>query len=411
MTQRIDVAGVRTRVIDPHLGSGGQGKAMLVELEDLPGTRMVLKELPAKPETLARIKWLCDLNLAGLTPAFAAPIVCEDTGKGTILHLAPLADGVAQDEDIGRALPHNLQICLELVCLLQLLEEHGLAHGDLAPSNLFIGADGSVYLIDFDGFLPFDQTVPPPDTIGQRPMLAPEQRDGSHQAPTKESGYYQAAMMLSLICRGHYVTDGLPSEPNAVDHVLCQGGWPEHIRPLDPGEPPVEVLGDELVALFDRAFSLNPADRPNYDEWRRALTRALHNCWIHECGEAFVADPHTSACPGCGHAITLPQTSKHLKIQILPNGPKFGVEMKDQVPIVLGRSTMTGLAPTVSGRHLEILPFKGKLLLRHVGTNPTLIQQNGQWYQLKEAWIEETDLAGKIKLQLADQHIRLVSGS
>lgn len=70
-----------------------------------------------------------------------------------------------------------------------------------------------------------------------------------------------------------------------------------------------------------------------------------------------------------------------------------------------------GLPPTVSGRHLEILPFKGKLLLRHVGTNPTLIQQQGQWYQLKEAWIEEADLAGKIELQLADQHIMLISGS
>ena len=43
MTLRIDVGGVRTRVVDPDLGSGGQGKAMLVELEDLPGTRMVLK--------------------------------------------------------------------------------------------------------------------------------------------------------------------------------------------------------------------------------------------------------------------------------------------------------------------------------------------------------------------------------
>jgi len=411
MTQRIDIAGIRTRVIDPQFGAGGQGQAMLVELEDQPGTRMVIKELPANSATLARLKWLCQQNLSQLTAAFAAPIVCEDTGNGAILHLAPLADGVAQDEDIGRALPHNLQICLELVCLLQLLEENGLAHGDLAPSNLFIGADGSVSLIDFDGFLPFDLQVPPPDTIGQRPMLAPEQRNGSHPAPTRESCYYQAAMMMSMVARGHYVTDGMPSEPAAVDQVLCNGGWPEHIRPLDPGEPPVVVLGDELVALFDRAFSLNPSDRPNYDEWRRALTRALHNCWVHDCGDAFVADANTLACPGCGAAITISKATRELKIQLLPGGPRFGVELKDRTPIVLGRSTMPGLPSTVSSRHLEILPFNGKLLLRHVGSNPTLIEQNGQWYQLNEIWLDQANLKGAVQLQLADQKLALVSGT
>ena len=410
MTMRIDVGGIRTRVIDENLGAGGQGRAMLVELEDLPGRQMVLKELPLKPETEARLVWLCGKNLAQLSPAFAAPIICEATGKGTLLSLSPLAPGLPQDEDPARALPHNLQICLELVCLLQVLEENGLSHGDIAPSNLFIDTDGSVYLIDFDGYLTDDPQMPPPDTIGQRPMLAPEQRDGSHSAPTRESGYYQVGMMLSMILRGHYPTDGLPSEPAAVDQLLCQGDWPEHIRPLDPGEPSVEVLGSELVALFDRAFSLNPADRPNYNEWRRALTSALHNCWVHDCGEAFIADAGTTSCLGCGAAIALPKTTRELKIQMLPNGPRYGVELKDRVPIILGRSTMPGLPPTVSARHLEFLPFQGKLLLRHVGSNPSLIQQGGQWYQLTEAWIDLSDVSGLVKLQLAQQRLNLIGG-
>lgn len=190
-----------------------------------------------------------------------------------------------------------------------------------------------------------------------------------------------------------------------------RGGWPEHLRPLDPDEAPIDVLGDELIALFDRAFSLNPADRPNYDEWRRALMRALHNCWIHDCGAAFVADATTTACPECGVSIRIPNGKKELKIQLLPTGARFGVVIKDQNPIILGRSTMTGLPPTVSGRHLEILPFKGKLFLRHVGTNPTLIQQGGQWYQLQEIWIDEPGPNVPIELQLADQRLNIVGGS
>lgn len=81
-----------------------------------------------------------------------------------------------------------------------------------------------------------------------------------------------------------------------------------------------------------------------------------------------------------------------LKIQILPNGPRLGGELKDHHPIILGRETMPGLPPAVSGRHIEILPYKDKLLLRHVGSNPTLIQKGRKWYQLKETWLTTAEL-------------------
>ncbi len=186
-------------------------------------------------------------------------------------------------------------------------------------------------------------------------MLAPEQRDGTQQAPTRESGYFQAAMMMSMILTGRYPTEGMPSEPSAVDQVICQGRWPEHDRPVCPDDLPIEALGFELMALFDRAFSLNPADRPGPDDWRRVLTRALHNCWIHDCGEAFVADATTVACPGCNAAISLPKVSRQLKLQVLPSGPRYGIELVNQKPIVLGRTTMPGLPPTVGAQDAPLM--------------------------------------------------------
>jgi hypothetical protein len=63
---------------------------------------------------------------------------------------------------------------------------------------------------------------------------------------------------------------------------------------------------------------------------------------------------------------------------------------------------MPGLPPTVSGRHLEILPFKNKLLLRHVGSNPTLVEQSGAWFQLRETWISEQSLVQGLNVYLAD---------
>ncbi len=193
-----------------------------------------------------------------------------------------------------------------------------------------------------------------------------------------------------------------------MDKLICQGHWPEHDRIPDPDDLPIKALGAELVALFDRAFSLDPTDRPSLDEWRRALTKAAHNCWIHDCGEAFVSEPSTNACPGCGVSVAIPQSTRQLKIQVLPNGPRYGVEIKDRTPILLGRTTMPGLPSTVSGRHLEILPFQGKLLLRHVGSNPTLIEQAGQWFQLYECWIDATDIAiAPISVVLADTPINI----
>lgn len=411
MAKTIEVDGVATVIEQANFGQGGQGQVHLVHLKSDPDKKMALKEMRGSTRALVRTKYLCQRNLGALSPAFAGPIVCEDVGDGRILHLAPFAEGSDLDDYPPRALPQNLEICLEYVSLLQLLAENGFVHGDLGKGNVRLAPDGSVTLIDFDGFLADDPTVPPPDTIGQFPMLAPEQRDGSHEQPTRESGYFAMAVFMSTVATGRYPTEGLANEPTEVDHYMSQGHWPEHDRIPEVDDLPISTLGQELVDLFDLAFSLDPKARPGPDVWRRALVRALHNCWVHDCGQCFVADHSIQSCPGCGAQITIPSTTGQLKIQLLPTGPRYGVELKDRVAIVLGRSTIPGLPPTVSSRHLEILPFGGKLLLRHVGSNPTLIRQHGQWYRLQESWLDEPGPNAPIELQLADQRLNIVSGA
>ena len=140
------------------------------------------------------------------------------------------------------------------------------------------------------------------------------------------------------------------------------------------------------------------------------MLRALQDCWIHDCGSAFVAEADTKTCPGCGAAVAISSTSTQLKIQILPNGPRFGTLLKEGQPIILGRKTMAGLPPTVSARHLEILPMKGKLLLRHVGSNPTLIEQNGQLYRLEDVWLDHSALQAGLRMMLAEVELELLTG-
>jgi len=109
---------------------------------------------------------------------------------------------------------------------------------------------------------------------------------------------------------------------------------------------------------------------------------------------------------GCGNLVTIPITVRKLKIQLLPTGPRYGVDLVDHQPILLGRDTTPNLPNTVSGCQLELTPFEGKLLLRHLDGNPALIQKDATWYSLNEYWMPISDLAASsVTPALTDVHI------
>ena len=63
---------------------------------------------------------------------------------------------------------------------------------------------------------------------------------------------------------------------------------------------------------------------------------------------------------------------------------------------------------TVSSKHLEISRHGDRLFLRHIGSNPTLIERNGQWWKLDELWIDTRELAGTlVSIKLADTDVKL----
>lgn len=407
MTQLIEVNGIKARIEDDILGQGGQGAVYKGVLESHPDFPIVLKEMPFHEKILERTQYLCDQGLAELTPAFAAPISVEHK-NGQIISLAPYVEGIDWENDKSRVFPQLLEMALEFVSLLVLLQEEvGITHGDIAPSNIRIADDGTIFLIDFDGYISQNPNIPEPMTIGQRPMQAPELRNQTGVTPNFGSDRFAMAVQLSMLLLGRYPTDGLGDDPITVDRYMSQGSWPEFDRSHNSGEFPIEALGEELQNLFDDAFDLNPDFRPDAKQWQAALTRALENCWMHDCGQAFVGDQNSSHCPGCGQAIQMPTDTQKLKI-ILANGEKYGVKLVDGQPLILGRSTLPNLATTVSGNHLKIIPHDDQILLHHMGSNPTLIQYQNQWYRLNQHWIKTNTLTTTpLKLKLADVEVTL----
>jgi serine/threonine protein kinase len=406
------IDGIAVRITDANLGVGGQGAARKAVLANDPDQVVVLKYLPPAANAEQRSKALVSLRLSELSPFLAAPLAVTVRKSGKVIHLSPFAEGKGIEEDRARSLPELLEICHLLACLLETLEERGLAHGDLSSTNIRITKRGDVFLIDFDNFASTDPGIPKPTMIGQHLMMAPELRS-KNKSPTMESDRYTYGVVFSTLLLGRHPAVGLAANPAEVDHTMTSGIWPERSKQLGPDELPLAALGQTMLQLMDQAFLLEPAQRPAAADWRRAFQSALSATFIHDCGQAFVLDSSTTACPVCGGHLSIPKQvvttftpTDQMTLRMPATGQSYKLKLQDGKSLVLGRSNLPGASQTTSGSHLEVTPYKDQLLLRHIGRNPTLIQRNGQWYRLEEYWLDLSALKqGPLTLRLAETEI------
>lgn len=413
--QVITLGEISARITEMRMGGGGQGVVHGAEWIDDPAVSMVLKDIHRDAQTEQRAAALVGYDLSALSPYLAGPLEWGDGPDGELLHIAPFASGKGVEQDRPRAFPELLEVVHHAACQMCILEENDLAHGDINPDNILISDDGEAHLIDFDCFRSLDPSVPLPGHIGHPLMMAPELRGGG-VSPAMESDRFAFAVWASWVLLGRYPATDLAATEDEVAQVLSQGDWPEHRRAGQAGETPIEALGPDLIALFDDAFAINPSFRPEADTWRRAFAAALDNCWICNCGEAFVGGPAVTHCPWCGNQLTTlpdavtshfspsvtPGPDPTLKIQII-GGPRFGASIADRQTITIGRATLPALPPAVSSRHLEITRAGDRFLFRHIGRNDTLVRWSGEWRRLDDVWVEVDDLKTvPLEVRLAD---------
>ena len=99
-------------------------------------------------------------------------------------------------------------------------------------------------------------------------------------------------------------------------------------------------------------------------------------------------------------------STDQLKITIPSSGERFGMSLKKGQSTILGRSNLGSNAASVSSQHLEIISMGRRVFLRHIGRYPTAVLRDGQWYNLRETWVEVEELStAPITLRLADLHI------
>lgn len=386
--RRITFGGHRFKVTAPAFGKGGQGTVHKLRRYDDASLFAVAKELPKSPETEKRVERLIDLGIGLEIPFTAAPIAMTPArGKPALYYLTPFSTGISLEDDRPRPFPELLEMAVVLAATWENLEKHGIAHGDIAPSNLLVRDDGTIDLIDFDNYALADGSVPPPTMIGQHPMIAPDLRAARDAnipvAPDLTSDRFAWAVIFNILLLGRYPADGLADTPKKLDRILSSGKWPEEQRSPLPGETPITAMGRGLRNLFRQGFSTSPLLRPDAETWRRGFTAALDQLHIHACGNAFVLERGMTRCPVCGGGCEIKYIGRRLIARNLGTGTETEFDLAEGTPIYLGRDTLPGLSPYVSGRHVRIYLSGGMLHLKQIGGNGSSIEFPGSTKKFK----------------------------
>jgi serine/threonine protein kinase len=136
------------------IGAGGMGE--VYEAEDLRlGRRVALKVLPAAvagdAERLARFtkeaRALATLNHPGIVTIYGV-----HESEGEHFFTMELVEGRTLSESTpneGLAVPHLLEIAIQLADALAAAHEKGLVHRDLKPANVMLTTEGRVKILDF----------------------------------------------------------------------------------------------------------------------------------------------------------------------------------------------------------------------------------------------------------------------
>lgn len=192
------------------------------------------------------------------------PFVDVGTAAGTHYLVWPLVEGETLETRVQRDGPQApaeaARIARQIADGLQLCQRHGVFHGLLKPSNVMIGPDGQVRMLDFGigALLAENKDDSLMDTMstsqasaGMLDCAAPE----SILDPTRRNAQGD---QYSLGCVLYFALTGQVPFPegNAVDKMMAhQTKDPPAIRELNPNVPA------GLVGVVDRLMEKVPEDR------------------------------------------------------------------------------------------------------------------------------------------------------
>ncbi len=133
---------------------------------------------------------------------------------------------------------------------LATLHDMGLVHGDITPSNVMVGANSAVKLIDFG--LSQDK-----GGVGTLPFVAPELLKSDTAVRTPKSDVFAVGACMYALLAGTFLFWKPESPPSDDECRARQASWT-----VIPIERLREGLASSAASLIGRALSPDPLDRP-----------------------------------------------------------------------------------------------------------------------------------------------------
>jgi hypothetical protein len=200
-----------------------------------------------------------------------------------------LADRIARD---GPLSPIQVrQVLLDALEALVHLHGHGLLHGAVKPSNLFVDSQGVVFLADGVGLALAENrslpAYPQPITPQDEKYLAPE---GAQAFGPKAELYSLGLTLLELLLGNDFEL----LFPEVLGRALTWTEWHRSDRQLPPVQTLVPGLPRQLATVLDRLVRKQPQER--YESAAEALesVRPAPHGYRRWGGPALVA----GACAG-----------------------------------------------------------------------------------------------------------------
>ena len=259
------------------LGAGGMGIVCLAEHLDL-GTKRAIKFLsePRVFDVEAIQRFQREWRAIGQIehPHLAHALDCGQD-RGVHFLVLEYIDGVTLDEVVRQAGPLSssgtAEIGRQIASGLAALHQHGFIHRDVKPSNVVLGRDGNVRVIDF-GLACLHERVEPGDMltghhqlVGSPAYMSPEQFQNSRTTDPRSDLY-------SLGCTLFMLLAGAPPfsvRERSIWDIATDHSSPDipNVREQRPNVP------TEFADLIRRLMQPAPADRiPNAAETEQLLT-------------------------------------------------------------------------------------------------------------------------------------------
>ncbi|AIE84934.1 protein kinase domain-containing protein [Fimbriimonas ginsengisoli] len=208
----------------------------------------------------------------------------------------------------NRSWAYLVRIARNLATCVHHAHDHDLVIGDLNESNILVGPDAMVKIIDADSFQIRVENTLYPCKVGKPELLAPELQGQSLEGTERtadQDRFALAVLIFQTLVFGRHPFAGRPERD--VDVPLeesIQRGWYVFTdrRQVPVAPPPhldLDFLPPEIKELFERAFDPAEPVRPSAREWFGALKELEGTLGACDVNGSHVHWNGQRRCPWC----------------------------------------------------------------------------------------------------------------